>query len=81
MTEKAQGGPDPAATEHELEQRLQTGRAVPSAAFRGALGRRLAAEDPGYGPRPAGLRTTVALLALLAVVLLAVGLLQSLGRL
>ncbi len=80
MTHEAQSGPDPAAAD-DLEHRLQAGRAVPSAAFRGALGRHLAAEDPGYGPRPEGLRTTVALLVLLAVVLLAVGLLQALGRL
>jgi hypothetical protein len=35
-------------------------RPVPAAGFRGALARRLAAEDPGYGSRPARLRWMVA---------------------
>ena len=38
--------------EAELGQRLQRDRPVPSPAFRGALGRRLARRDPGFGPRP-----------------------------
>jgi hypothetical protein len=43
-----------------MAERLRSERAVPSAGFRGALGRHLAANDPGYGPRPARLRITVA---------------------
>jgi hypothetical protein len=43
-------GLDPA--ERELGDRLQQARPVPAAGFRGALGRRLAERDPGYGPRP-----------------------------
>jgi hypothetical protein len=44
---------DPA--ERELGERLERGRPVPSAGFRGALGRWLAERDPGYGPRPRSL--------------------------
>lgn len=40
------------AKEHALAEELQSGRPVPAAGFRGALGRHLAALDPGYGPRP-----------------------------
>lgn len=42
--------PDPA--ERDLARRLQQSRPIPTAGFRGALGRRLAERDPGYGPRP-----------------------------
>ena len=45
--------------EHELAHRLGAERPVPAAGFRGALGRHLAARDPGYGPRPARLRLFV----------------------
>jgi hypothetical protein len=38
--------------ERALGERLQRSRPVPAAGFRGALGRRLAERDPGYGPRP-----------------------------
>jgi hypothetical protein len=38
--------------ERELGEQLQRSRPVPSAGFRGALGRRLAERDPGYGSRP-----------------------------
>jgi hypothetical protein len=41
--------------ERELGDRLAQSRPVPRAGFRGALGRRLAERDPGYGPRPAWL--------------------------
>lgn len=46
--------------EHDLADRLRFARPVPGAAFRGALGRRLAERDPGYGPRPERLRLIVA---------------------
>ncbi len=57
------GASDPGLepAERELAERLVATRAVPAAGFRGSLGRRLAAEDPGYGPRPPGLRGSVAL--------------------
>jgi hypothetical protein len=38
--------------ERELGERLEQDRPAPPAGFRGALGRRLAERDPGYGPRP-----------------------------
>lgn len=41
--------------ERELGERLERNRPVPAAGFRGALGRRLAERDPGYGPRPRAL--------------------------
>ncbi len=44
--------PDLGAPERELGDRLEQHRPVPGAGFRGALGRRLAVRDPGYGPRP-----------------------------
>jgi len=46
--------------EEEVGVRLAEQRPVPGAGFRGALRRHLAARDPGYGPRPAGLRPMVA---------------------
>jgi hypothetical protein len=52
---------DPTALDqHDLADRLRIARPVPGAAFRGALGRRLAERDPGYGPRPDRLRLIVA---------------------
>ncbi|HET6866128.1 MAG TPA: hypothetical protein VFH80_09400 [Solirubrobacteraceae bacterium] len=47
--------PDP-----DLADRLRIARPVPGAAFRGVLSRRLAEQDPGYGPRPERLRLMVA---------------------
>jgi len=46
--------------ERELAAALDAQRPVPGAGFRGALGRHLAALDPGYGPRPVRLRLLVA---------------------
>jgi hypothetical protein len=43
----------------QLADHLTSGRPVPRAGFRGALGRYLAARDPGYGPRPDRLRLIV----------------------
>jgi hypothetical protein len=45
--------------ERELADRLDGERPLPAAGFRGALARRLAARDPGYGPRPERLRLIV----------------------
>jgi hypothetical protein len=66
---------DEQAIEDELGRRLTDERPVPAAGFRGALGRRLTAEDPGYGPRPAQLRARV------AACLAGGGLLATLGAL
>ena len=53
---------------------------MPAAGFRGALGRHLAARDPGYGPRPARLRPMVAGYAGAGTCLIAVGALVATGR-
>ena len=73
-------------TERELEprhdamaRRLEDQRPVPAAGFRGALGRHLAALDPGYGPRPARLRLMVVGYAVAGTVLLAAGMLVAIG--
>lgn len=44
----------------ELSDRLQIGRPVPPAGFRGRLGRHLDMQDRGYTSRPARLRLIVA---------------------
>jgi hypothetical protein len=67
------------ADERELAERLAAGRPVPAAEFRGALGRHLTARDPGYGPRPAGLRRMIALYLGAGGLLLVVGALQAGG--
>jgi len=64
-----------------LELRLSAQRPVPAPGFRGALGRMLAASDPGYGPRPEHLRRTVALWAGAGTVLVILGGLQAAGAL
>lgn len=46
--------------EQDLADRLRIARPVPGPGFRGALGRRLAERDPGYGPRPERLRLIAA---------------------
>lgn len=79
---------DPSATEsplepgdQELARRLAAERPIPAADFRGGLGRRLVAEDPGYGPRPERLRAVVAVYLAAGAALTAVGALQALGAL
>jgi hypothetical protein len=59
--------------EHELAERLHTQRPLPAAGFRGALRRHLAAQDPGYGPRPQRLRLVVAGYVTVGSVLIAAG--------
>jgi len=71
--------PDLTLGEDELAGRLQSARGLPTPAFRGALGRRLEGEDPGFRPRPGNLWVQVALLALAAVILLGAGVLLSVG--
>jgi len=65
----------------DVEARLARERPVPAAAFRGALGRQLAENDPGYGPRPQRLRTRVIAWLLGGEMLLALALLAALGKL
>jgi hypothetical protein len=59
--------------EHDLAERLHAERPLPAAGFRGALRRHLAAQDPGYGPRPERLRLVVAGYVTVGSVLIAVG--------
>lgn len=70
-----------APAERDLADRLASARPVPSAGFRGLLGRRLAAEDPGYGPRPERLRLRIVGYLLLGCLLIAFGALLAVGAL
>src|SRR5581483_66167 len=65
--------------EEDLADTLARDRPVPTAGFRGSLGRYLAEHDPGYGPRPEHLRATVAAWMGAGLVLVALGLLQATG--
>ena len=65
--------------ERDLGARLASERALPGTRFRGALGRHLAAQDPGHGPRPEHLRRTVAVYLAAGGAIAGVGVLASLG--
>lgn len=65
--------------DRELGQRLAGERPLPAPDFRGALGRHLAARDPGHGPRPGRLRATVGLYLGAGGAVAALGALQALG--
>jgi hypothetical protein len=67
------------ADQRALAERLAADRPVPAAEFRGALGRHLTGRDPGYGPRPAGLRRMIALYLGAGGLLLVIGALQAGG--
>jgi hypothetical protein len=69
------------AEERTLAGRLEADRPVPAAGFRGLLGRHLANQDLGYGPRPARLRLVSFGYLTASVLLLAVGALQATGGL
>jgi hypothetical protein len=69
------------AEEPRVAERLDRERPTPAAAFRGALGRYLAARDPGYGPRPENLRLLVGGALISGAILIALGLVQALGGL
>jgi hypothetical protein len=73
------GGLGPEET--RVAERLQAGKPVPAAGFRGALGRYLAASDPGYGPRPQRLRLMVGAGLAGGAGLLTLGALQATGAL
>ncbi len=86
MTEQPPAEPPQSDTElspreRALSEQLEAQRPVPAAGFRGALGRYLVREDPGYGPRPNGLRAQSAGLVLAGAVVLVVGALQATGAL
>jgi hypothetical protein len=69
------------AVDDELAERLVRERPVPAAELRGALGRRLASNDPGYGPRPANLRIVAALYLGAGAAIMLLGALQATGAL
>jgi hypothetical protein len=79
MTDNSEIETELTAREHGFAEQLQADRPVPGAAFRGALGRHLAARDPGYGPRPARLRPIAFGHLVASAVLLALGGLQAMG--
>lgn len=62
-----------------VERLLAGERPVPTAGFRGALGRRVAVEDPGFGPRPSHLRLRVAVYLAAGGAAGAIGALIALG--
>jgi hypothetical protein len=65
--------------DREAAEWLRGLRSVPSASFRGALGRYLQRHDPGYGPRPPQLRLMSAACLSTGALLLAVAALQATG--
>ena len=62
-----------------LERLLADERQVPAAGFRGALGRRVAIEDLGLGPRPSHLRLRVGVYLAAGGAVGAIGALIALG--
>jgi hypothetical protein len=81
MTDASGTDPKLTARERTLAEQLQAGRAAPRAAFRGALGRYLGSQDPGYGPRPNRLRLFVSGYLAAGAMFLALGVLQATGSL
>ena len=67
------------AQDGELVTMLLSARSVPSAGFRGALRRRLAARDPGYGPRPPRLHLMTAAFVSAGAFLIGLGALAATG--
>jgi hypothetical protein len=64
-----------------LAEQLEADRPVPAAGFRGALGRHITSEDPGFGPRPRRLVLIVSGYVASGALLLTLGLLQAEGAL
>ncbi len=78
MTEQSNGeNVDQAAADQVFADQLDAARPVPAPAFRGALGRYLAASDPGYGPRPQNLWLIVACCLVAGAVLLLIAAAQA----
>jgi hypothetical protein len=80
MTDSTSDLPGESPADSELERRMTGERPVPGADFRGALGRLLAASDPGYGPRPAHLRLKATGWVAGGGVLVLIGALEALGH-
>jgi hypothetical protein len=70
--------PELTPIEEAFGEALGARRPLPGGVFRGALGRHLAAEDPGLTSRPPHLWRTVGLFLAGAIVLLVIGLLLAL---
>ncbi len=81
MSQWADNEPQLGPREQRLGEALAAQRPVPPAGFRGALRRRLGADDPGYGPRPERLRLLVAASLAAGTLLIALGALQGTGAL
>jgi hypothetical protein len=79
MSDQNDVSPQPAGKDQALMERLRGSRPVPPAGFRGDLGRSLAAQDPGYGPRPLRLRLISAGLLVGSTMLLGLAALQATG--
>lgn len=79
MTDRHDIDPEPTAEERAVDERLRSTRPLPAPGFRGALGRHLAARDPGYGPRPARLRWISSGCVAASAAVLAVAALQATG--
>jgi hypothetical protein len=71
MTDDAFLTPEQAAAERAFAEQLDVARPVPRPTFRATLARRLADENPGWGPRPENLwPQSLALIAVGALLLL-----------
>lgn len=81
MSEGHDNGAELGPSEQRLGEQLAAQRPVPAAGFRGALRRQLAASDPGYGPRPARLRTEASAFLGAGGLLVIMGGLQAAGAL
>jgi hypothetical protein len=79
VTDEADIAAEHGPGEPEMADRLIGERPVPAARFRGALARRLAGRDPGYGPRPERLRLHVVAYIGTGSLLIAVGALTATG--
>ncbi len=77
MTDEPDAEPD--EVEEELVEEMLAARSLPGAGFRGALARHLVSEDPGYGPRPQGLRLRAAGFIVPSLLIMLLGLLQATG--
>jgi hypothetical protein len=67
--------------EQELAERLRQERPLPGQRFHRTLAEHLVALDPGYRPRPPGLRLRAAAALAAGLSLLALGALQATGHL
>ncbi|MGH2842339.1 MAG: hypothetical protein ACRDKL_01955 [Solirubrobacteraceae bacterium] len=81
MSEPQQPPPAMTSAERAVAEALSRQRPAPTPAFRGALARRIAGLDPGYGHRPAGLWPRALPLIALGLLLVLAGALAAVGAL